>query len=160
MLWIRGAVLGLLSFICGCGFVSFGRRMSADEVGLRQEVKAYYSSVQAAFAAGSPEALGTLFDGAIRKPMTHQQIEDWGKDFFGKHGPATFRIEKLEIESLGLGQAVVVLTYQVVTKDHAGDFGGVERDWLAKEKGRWRITAWENVDPEKEKPDTILNQRR
>lgn len=137
----------LLLLVAGCGYVSFGRKVSDDEMRLRDSVRGYYDEVIIAFAAGNPDALTALFDGAIAKPMTKPQIQAWGKDFFGKHGPARFKVEALEYERLGYENAVVLLTYRVETKDGKGDFGGTERDYLTKRGKRWIMTAWEKAEP-------------
>ena len=41
---------GLALALGGCGYVSFARRMSDQELLLRSDVRAYYSAVQLAFA--------------------------------------------------------------------------------------------------------------
>lgn len=138
--------LALLLLVSACGYVSFGRKVSDDELRLRTDVRAYYDEVVTAFAAGNAETLTSLFDGAIAKPMTREQIAAWGKDFFGKHGPTRFKIEAIEYERLGYENAVVLLTYRVETKDGKGDFGGTERDYLVKRGKRWIITSWEKAE--------------
>ena len=138
--------------LSSCGYVSFGRKVSDDELRLRADVRAYYDDVVQAFAAGNAETLTLLFDGAIAKPMTREQISAWGKDFFGKHGAASFKVEKVEYERLGYENAVVLLTYRVETKDGAGNFGGVERDYLIKRGKRWVVTSWEKVEAPKAAP--------
>jgi hypothetical protein len=135
------------SLLASCGYVSFGRKVSDDELRLRADVRAYYDEAAQAFAAGNAEALTLLFDAAIAKPMTREKIEAWGKDFFAKHGPASFKVEGVEYERLGYENAVVLLTYRVETRDGTGDFGGVERDYLSKRGRRWVITSWEKVPP-------------
>ncbi|MCM2305701.1 MAG: hypothetical protein NDJ72_13455 [Elusimicrobia bacterium] len=133
------------AFLASCGYVSFGRTVSDDELRLRSSVRAYYDEAARAFAAGNADALALLFDAAIAKPMTRDRIAAWGKDYFAKHGPATFKVEKVEFERLGHESAVVLLTYRVETKDGKGNFGGEERDYLSKRGRRWVITAWEKV---------------
>jgi len=128
-----------------CGYVSFGRKVSDDELRLRSDVRAYYDEVVQVFAAGNADALALLFDAAIAKPMTREQILAWGKKFFGEHGPASFKVEKVEHERLGYENAVVLLTYRVETKDGKGNFGGVERDYLVKRGRRWVVASWEPV---------------
>lgn len=140
------------ALLSSCGYVSFGRKVSDDELRLRSEVRAYYDEVVLAFAAGNADALTQLFDAAIAKPMTREQIAAWGKDFFAKHGPAKFKVERLEYERLGYENAVVLLAYRVETKDGKGDFGGVERDYLTKRGRRWVVTAWEKVEEPKAAP--------
>jgi len=135
-----------------CGFVSFGRQVSNDELRLRASVRAYYDEVAQAFAAGNHESLALLFDAAIAKPMTREQISAWGKDFFAKHGPAGFKVEKVEFERLGFENAVVLLTYRVETTDGKGSFGGVERDVLTKRGKRWVVMSWEKVSEPKPAP--------
>lgn len=134
------------ALLSSCGYVSFGRKVSDDELRLRSEVRAYYDEVVLAFAAGNADALTQLFDAAIAKPMTREQIAAWGKDFFAKHGPAKFKVERLEYERLGYENAVVLLAYRVETKDGKGNFGGVERDYLTKRGRRWAVTAWEKAE--------------
>lgn len=140
----RTLLLSLLA-LPSCGWVSFGRRVSDDELRLRAEVRAYYDEVAQAFAAGNAQALTLLFDPAIGKPMTRERIAAWAKDFFSRHGRAAFKVERLEYERLGYESAVVLLTYRVETADGAGSFGGTERDELAKRGKRWIVTAWEKV---------------
>ncbi|MDD5304121.1 MAG: hypothetical protein PHS14_13555 [Elusimicrobia bacterium] len=140
------AVAVLLS---ACGYVSFARKVSDDELRLRAGVRAYYDEVAQAFTAGNHEALALLFDAAIAKPMTREQIAAWGKDFFAAHGPASFKVERVEYERLGYENAVVLLTYRVETKDGKGNFGGTERDYLTKRGRRWIVTSWEKVSDAK-----------
>lgn len=140
-------LLTLLAAAClasGCVRLSFARG-DDDERRLRAEVHAYYAEVSAAFATGSADALAARFDPAIAKPMTHAQIRDWGDEFFGEHGPASFKAEALDFESLGYREAVAVLTYRVKTRTGKGDFGGRERDFLVKKNGRWMVAAWEKL---------------
>lgn len=149
---MRIPLLAAACLFASCGWVSFGRKVSDDELRLRSDVRAYYDEVVQAFAAGNKDALTLLFDGAIAKPMTREQIDAWGKKFFGEHGPASFKIEKIEYERLGYENAVVLLTYRVETKGGAGNFGGTERDVLAKHGRRWVITSWEKVGTPKAAP--------
>lgn len=128
-----------------CGCVSFGRKVSDDELRLRADVRSYYDEVVQAFAAGNADALTMLFDAAIAKPMNRDQISAWGKDFFDKHGPARFKVESVEFERLGYENAVVLLSYRVETRDGKGNFGGTERDYLSKRGRRWVVTSWEKV---------------
>jgi len=141
------AALAPLLLLAGCVAVGFGRKVDDRELLLRDQVKAYYARVSAAFAAGNEQALAALFDPAIVKPMTRERIEAWGRDFFAAHGPAAFRAEKIEIESIGYVEAVVRLTYRVETRDGKGSFGGVERDHLVRRKGRWFVDSWEKEEP-------------
>jgi hypothetical protein len=129
----------------GCGWVNFNRTISNEEYILRSEIRGYYSDVSQAFAGGNPDALVELYDETVAKPMTREQILAWGKDFFGKHGPAQFKITNLEIESVGHVSATVVLTYRVDTRDGAGSFHGVERDELLKHGRRWYVASWEKL---------------
>jgi len=138
--------------LSACGYVSFGRTVSDDELRLRSSVRAYYDEVVRAFAAGNPESLTMLFDAAIAKPMTREQISAWGKDFFAKHGPASFKVVRVEYERLGYENAVVLLTYRVETRDGKGNFGGTERDTLAKRGRRWVVTSWEKVEERESAP--------
>jgi hypothetical protein len=147
-------VLPLLAALLlpSCGYVSFGRKVSDDELRLRAGVRAYYDEVVLAFAAGNADALALLFDGAIAKPMTREQILAWGKDFFGKHGGASFKVVRIEYERLGFENAVVLLDYRVETRDGKGNFGGTERDYLVKRGKRWIMTSWEKVEEPKSAP--------
>ena len=142
----------LTALLSACGYVSFGRTVSDDELRLRSSVRAYYDEVAQAFAAGNHETLTMLFDAAIAKPMTREQISAWGKDFFAKHGPASFKVVRVEYERLGYENAVVLLTYRVETKDGKGNFGGTERDTLTKHGRRWVVTSWEKVPERKPAP--------
>lgn len=141
----RTLIIAAAALLGACGYVSFGRKVSDDELRLRADVRAYYDEAAQAFAAGNHEALTLLFDAAIAKPMTRDRISAWGKDFFAKHGAASFKVEKLEYERLGYENAVVLLTYRVETRDGTGNFGGTERDYLSKRGRRWVVTAWEKV---------------
>lgn len=138
--------------LSACGYVSFGRTVSDDELRLRSSVRAYYDEVAQAFAAGNTETLAMLFDAAIAKPMTREQISAWGKDFFAKHGPARFKVVRVEYERLGYENAVILLTYRVETQDGKGNFGGTERDYLSKRGRRWIVTSWEKVEEQKSAP--------
>lgn len=140
------------ALLASCGYVSFGRTVSDEEMLLRDSVRAYYDEVAVAFAAGNADALAMLFDASIAKPMNREQITAWGRDFFAKHGPGRFKVKKLEFERLGHESAVVLLTYRVETLDGKGDFGGVERDYLAKRGKRWLVTSWEKVPEPKAAP--------
>lgn len=140
------------ALLASCGYVSFGRAVSDEEMLLRDSVRGYYDEVAVAFAAGNADALALLFDASIAKPMTRDQITAWGRDFFAKHGPGRFKVVKLEYERLGHESAVVLLTYRVETLDGKGDFGGVERDYLAKRGKRWLVTSWEKVSDSKAAP--------
>ena len=131
--------------LVSCGYVSFGRKVGDDELRLRTDVRSYYDEVVQVFAAGNADALALLFDAAIAKPMTREQILAWGKKFFGEHGHASFKVEKVEYERLGYENAVVLLTYRVETGDGKGNFGGVERDYLVKRGRRWVVSSWETV---------------
>ena len=145
-------LLTAVIFTSACGYVSFGRKVGDDELRLRSSVRAYYDEVVQAFAAGNPDALTMLFDGAIAKPMTREQIQAWGNAFFSEHGPASFKIVRVEYERLGYENAVVLLTYRVETKGGRGNFGGTERDTLAKRGKRWVVTEWEKVEARKAAP--------
>lgn len=137
----------VLLLACGCSSfeVGFGRTVSDDELRLRGDVRAYYDEVARAFALGDADGLTRLFDPAIAKPMTREQIQAWGAKFFGEHGGASFKVERLEYERLGFENAVVLLTYSVKTKSGVGGFGGTERDYLVKRGKRWIMTSWEKV---------------
>ena len=138
MLPIAAAVL-----LTSCGYVSFGRKVTDDELRLRADVRSYYDEVVTAFAAGNPDSLALLFDAEIAKPMTREKITAWGKDFFAKHGSAKFKVDRVKYERLGHVNAVVLLTYHVETADGTGNFADTERDYLARRGRSWVITSWE-----------------
>ena len=138
-------LLALFSAAAGCRHLSFGRAVSDDELRLQAQIRAYYQEAARAFAAGDAAALTRLYDQAIGKPMTRDQIQAWGEKFFAEHGPASFSVKALEFERLGFQDAVVVLAYRVETKDGRGSFGGTERDVLAKKGKRWLMTSWEKL---------------
>jgi len=140
------AVAAAALVLTGCGFsVNFGRKVSEEELILRDEIRAYYSEAAAAFAAGNAGALAELYEPGISHPMTKDQILAWGEDFFKKHGPARFKVEKLDFEGVGHVQAEVLLTYRVETRDGDGSFGGTERDRLVKRGRRWSMASWDKV---------------
>jgi hypothetical protein len=137
------AVLG------GCITLDFGRSVSQEEIILRDEIRSYYDEVGSAFAAGNPDLLAELYDAGIARPMTQDQIRSWGKDFFEKHGPANFKVVKIDYERVGHVSAVVTITYRVETRGGDGSFGGTERDELVQRKGRrWYVTAWDKLPDE------------
>jgi hypothetical protein len=141
----RAVGVGLALLLGGCGYINFSKPMSDEESILRSEIRGYYEEVGVAFAGGNADALVELYDETIAKPMTRDQILAWGRDFFQKHGPARFQIEKLDIESLGHVSASVVLTYRVETRDGQGSFRGVERDEFLKHGRRWYVASWEKL---------------
>jgi hypothetical protein len=142
-----------------CGGVSFGRRVSDDEMIIQQEIHSYYNQIQEAFATANPDALAALFAPSITHPMTHQEIADWANKFFKENRNGHFKVEKLTFEGLSYIKASVVLAYKVETPDGKGDFSGVERDTLTKDHGHWYVAAWDKVDPSDEKKhlETILH---
>jgi len=77
--------------------------------------------------------------------MTRDQILAWGNGFFKAHGPAQFKVEKIDLERVGHVSAVVTLAFRVDTRDGRGSFRGVERDELVKRGRRWYIAAWEKL---------------
>ena len=133
-----------------CVRLDFSRKISDEEYVLRTELRSYYDQVAAAFAGGNAEALAGLFDSAISRPMTREQVAAWGREFFGAHGPARFKVEALDYERVGHVSASVVLSYRVETRDGAGSFRGVERDELVKRRGRWYTASWERL-PDRQK---------
>jgi hypothetical protein len=139
---IAPAAAALLLGACGLT-LDFSRRVTEEENILRSEIHGYYAEVGSAFAAGNPDMLATLFAPGITHPMTQEQIRAWGEKFFKEHGPARFKVVKLDFESVGHVSAVVELTYRVETRDGAGSFGGVERDQLVRRGGRWSTSAWD-----------------
>lgn len=140
---------GAAGVLGGCLSLNFGRKVTDEELVLRGEIKSYYNQVGMAFAGGNADALAGLFDAAIARPMTKDQIRAWAADFFAKHGPASFKLDKIEFEQVGHVSAVVVITYRVETRDGQGSFGGTERDELAhRDNRRWYVTAWEKLPDE------------
>ncbi len=119
--------------------------MTHEEGRVEAEVRSYYRDVQKAFSARDPQALAALFDPAITQPMTHGQILDWGRKFYGENSEVRFHIDKLDVRDLGPGRAVVNLRYHVTTKDNKADFGGAEIDTLVRRGGKWLMTEWEKV---------------
>ena len=143
---MKRALLPIAFVLAGC--VSFARAPTTPELAAQAEIKAYYGEVELAFERGDADALAALFDPSITRPMTREQILEWGQTFFRDYKETRFKIRSLSFEDLGPGVAVVRLAYRVATEDGRGDFGGVERDYLGKAGGRWRITAWERLPEE------------
>lgn len=143
LLPLAAAALALSA--CGGISVNFNRKVSEEELILRDEVKNYYAEVAAAFAAGNSAALAELYEPGISHPMTKEQIRAWGDDFFKKHGPAAFKARKIDFEGVGHVEAEVLLTYRVETRDGDGSFGGTERDHLVKRGRRWSVASWDKV---------------
>lgn len=131
--------------LSGCGWVSFRKTPSDDELRLEREVRAFYSEIQSAFAAGNPQALASLYDASISKPMTKPEIEAWIEKFFAEHGRGSMSYSSFSIDELGHARAVVTLAYKVETPDGAGNFGGSERDSLIKRGGRWYMAGWQTL---------------
>ena len=129
----------------GCGYVSFRKPMTDDELRLEREIRGYYAEIRAAFAAGNPQSLATLFDPNITSPMSRPEVERWAEKFFAEHGRAHFKIEGFSLDELAFERAVVTLRYRVDTPDGRGGFGGAERDTLVKKSGRWYTAAWERL---------------
>jgi hypothetical protein len=144
---MRLLALAAALFFSGCSMFSidFGRKITEEENILRADIRAYYDEAAAAFAAGNADLLSELYDPAIGRPMTREQIHAWGVDFFKKYGPARFKVEKIDFERVGHVSAVVVLTYRVETRDGAGSFHGTERDELVKHGRHWAVAAWDKV---------------
>ena len=133
----------------GCISLNFGRSVSDEELILREQIRSYYDEVGAAFAAGNADMLAGLYDAGIARPMTQDKILAWAKDFFAKHGPASFKIVRIDYEKVGHVTAVATISYRVETRDGQGSFGGVERDELVQRKGRhWYMTAWDKLPDE------------
>ena len=132
----------------GCISLNFGRPVTEEELILRAQIRSYYDEVGEAFAAGNADMLANLYDAGIAQPMTQDKILAWGKDFFAKHGPASFKLVKLDYEQVGHVTSVVTIAYRVETRDGDGSFGGTERDHLIQRTGRrWYVTAWEKLPP-------------
>jgi hypothetical protein len=133
----------------GCISLNFGRSISEEELILRAQIRSYYDEVGEAFAAANPDMLANLYDAGIARPMTQDKIRAWAKDFFDKHGPASFKIIKLDYEQVGHVTSVVTITYRVETRDGQGSFGGTERDDLIQRTGRhWYVTGWDKLPDE------------
>jgi hypothetical protein len=139
------AFLALLAASSGCGVVSFRKPPTDEELRLTGEVRSYYAEVQRAFAAGNPQALSSLFDASITRPMSKAEIDAWAEKFFAEHGRARFRILSFEIDDLGHEQALVTLKYAVEPADGTGGFGATEQDSLVKRNGRWYTRSWERA---------------
>jgi hypothetical protein len=139
------APVAIAAALAACGWVSFQRPLTNDELRLEREVRSYYTEVRAAFATGNPQALSGLFDPEITDPMTRPDIEKWAADFFGKHGRGSFKISAFDFDELGFQRAVVRFHYRVDTPDGQGGFSGYERDTLVKKNGRWYTARWEKA---------------
>jgi hypothetical protein len=136
----------LTSFLIGgCGWISFRKPPTDDELRVERELRLYYTEVKRSFAVGNPQALASLFDASITRPMSKPEIERWSEDFFKAHGRASFTIQKFELDELGADRAVVTIRYRVDTPDGKGSFAGVESDELVKRNGRWYIAGWEKL---------------
>lgn len=147
----RAAAFFLILLASGCGYISFSKPMSNEEIVLRSEIRGYYEDVAQAFAGGNADALAELYDESIADPMTREQIRDWARKFFQAHGPAQFKVVGIDIDSIGHVSAVLVLTYRVDTRDGAGSFHGVERDHLLKHGRRWYVSSWEKLPDDRAK---------
>lgn len=126
----------------GCGWIGFRKHLTDDEIRLQREVRAYYAEVQRAFAAGNSQALSSLFDPSIVKPMTKKEVEAWAEKFFAENGRGHFKLLSLSLDDLGRERAVVTIRYEVTTPSGKGGFGGSEQDTLVKRSGRWYTAAW------------------
>ena len=142
-------VAAVAALLGGCISVNFGRSVTEEEIILRDQIRSYYDEVGTAFAAGNPDALAGLYDAGIARPMTQDKIRAWAKDFFEKHGPASFKLLKIDYEQVGHVTSVVTITYRVETRDGQGSFGGTERDELVQRTGRqWYVTGWDKLPDE------------
>ncbi len=142
----RLALAAAAALIGGCVSLDFGRPVSSEELILRAQIRSYYDQIGAAFAAGNADMLAGLYDAGIARPMTQDKIRTWAKDFFEKHGPASFKVLKVDYERVGHVSAVVTIAYRVETRDGQGSFDVAERDELAQRAGRrWYVTAWEKA---------------
>lgn len=115
------------------------------EYAARQEIKAYFEEIKAAFASQNPENLAALFDPSITRPMTFPDIFLWARKFFGENQAVTFHLDKMDFQDLGPDRATVKVAYRVTTRGGKGDFSGTEIDILEKKAGWWRITSWEKL---------------
>ena len=137
------------ALLAGCVSFNFGRSVSEEELILRSQIRSYYDEVGEAFASGNADLLANLYDAGIARPMTQDKIRAWGKDFFDKHGPASFKLLKLDYEQVGHVTSVVTISYRVETRDGEGSFGGTERDDLVQRTGRhWYVTGWDKLPDE------------
>ena len=142
----RVFLVALAALLSGCISLNFGRSVSEEELILREQIRSYYDEVGAAFAAGNADLLADLYDAGIARPMTQDKIRAWGRDFFKKHGPASFKLVKIDYEQVGHVTSVVTITYRVETRDGEGSFGATERDELVQRTGRrWYVTAWDKL---------------
>ncbi|HEX4047246.1 MAG TPA: hypothetical protein VH309_05405 [Elusimicrobiota bacterium] len=142
--------LAAAALASGCVQLSFGRKVGEDELILRDQIRSYYDEVGAAFAAGNPEMLANLYDAGIARPMTQQEIREWAKAFFDKHGPARFKLLSIDYDRVGHVSAQVTISYRVDTRDGQGSFQGTERDDLVSRTGpSWYVTGWTKLDPAK-----------
>lgn len=143
---MRPALLAAAALaLAGCGWISFQRPPTDDELRLEREVRGYYTQVGTAFAAGNAQALTSLFDPSITEPMTRPEIAKWAEEFFAKHGRAGFKIASIDFEQLAFERAVVTIRYRVTTPDGQGGFEGAEIDTLVKKNGRWYTARWEKL---------------
>ena len=140
--WGAAAATALLA---GCGWISFRKPPTDDELRVERELRAYYTQVKSAFAVGNSQALAALFDTSITRPMTKPDIESWGEKFFGEHGRARFILRSFSLDEMGAGRAVTTIRYRVETPDGKGSFDGMERDELIKKGGRWYTVSWEKI---------------
>ena len=145
----KAAILLLASALAGCANISFSRKQTPDELRLAQEVHDYYTEIGSAFAAGNSSGLASLFSSDITHPMSQPEILAWAHKFFGQNRNAHFKVEKLDIDELSYIRAVVTLNYKVETPSGKGNFGGVERDVLTRQRGHWYMAEWEKVPPSK-----------
>lgn len=129
----------------GCGYISFQKPPTDDELRLKAEVHGYYDEVARAFATANPDALTSLFASSITHPKTQDQIRDWAKTFFKENGPARFHVRKLEFDEISFVRASLRISYTVETKSGRGDFGGIEQDELIQHQGHWFTASWEKV---------------
>jgi hypothetical protein len=142
---MRALAVSAAILLSGCGSIGFQKHLTDDELRLQREVRDYYAQVQRAFAAGNSQALASLFDASIVKPMTKKEIEAWGEKFFGEHGRGAFKLKSLTLDDLGRERAVVTIKYEVTTPTGKGGFGGTEQDTLVKRSGRWYTAEWEKL---------------
>jgi hypothetical protein len=131
--------------LAGCGWISFRKPPTDDELRVERELRLYYTEIKRSFAVGNSQALASLFDSSITRPMSKPEIERWGEDFFKAHGRASFTIQKFELDELGADRAAVTIRYRVDTPDGQGSFSGAETDELIKKSGRWYIAGWEKL---------------
>ena len=128
-----------------CAYISFNRGSSHYEAVLQQEIHAYFNELEGAFAARNAEALASLFDDSITRPMAKDQIQARARAFFAGNESSHLTIDNLTFEELANSRAVVTVAYKVDTPPGRLGLGGIERATLVKRRGRWYLSNWEEA---------------